>query len=82
MNYFLNFMLSLQILHIGETGLKKVFFPGEGTTSLFPSLIELNLQGNEINDVSINLLSKYSRQSLFRKYILMIFCIFAVGFCQ
>lgn len=52
-------LLSLQVLHVGDTGLKKVFFPGEGTTSLFPSLIELNLQCNEIDDWnSINELNK------------------------
>ncbi|XP_034244405.1 tubulin-specific chaperone E [Thrips palmi] len=52
-------LLSLQVLHVGETGLKKVFFPGEGTTSLFPALIELNLQSNEIDDWnSINELNK------------------------
>jgi len=53
-NFYFIFLLlnSLQTLHVGDTGLKKVFFPGEESTSLFPSLIELSLQNNELNDAS------------------------------
>ncbi|KAK3925390.1 Tubulin-specific chaperone E [Frankliniella fusca] len=50
---------SLQLLHLGNTGVKKIFFPGEVHTSLFSSLKVLFLPDNEINDwQSINELNK------------------------
>ncbi|KAE8738925.1 hypothetical protein FOCC_FOCC015575 [Frankliniella occidentalis] len=50
---------SLQLLHLGGTGLTNIFFPGEVHTSLFPSLKILNLPNNEINDWnSVNELNK------------------------
>lgn len=57
-------LASLKVLYLGEVGIKNIFFPGESTTSLFPSLTELYLQNNEINDwISINELRKLASLS-------------------
>lgn len=50
---------SLQILSLNNTEIQEVFFPGDGKTSLFPSLQELSLQNNQIDNwCSINELNK------------------------